>query len=79
MKKSAIKDVAYGGMMELLSNSRYYYRSGVGPNYSHLTDEGKQAVVDLIDMLACPMLAAEDLDLDNRARQQVLGQLKQEA
>ncbi len=76
MQKSAIKDLAYGGMMELLSNSRYYYRSGVGSSYSYLTEDGKAAVVEFMDMIAWKMLEAEDRNLDARAKQQVLDQLK---
>ncbi len=76
MKKSAIKDLCYGGMLELLNNRNYYYKSSVGKDYSHLTDEGKQAVVEFMDMIAWKMIEAEDSDLDHRAKQQVLDQLK---
>ena len=78
MQKLAIKDLAYGGMMELLSNSRYYYRSGVGAGYSHLTEDGKDAVIEFVDMIAWKMLEAEDRELDTRAKQQVLDQLKKQ-
>ena len=76
MKKGAIKDLCYGGMLELLNNRNYYYKSSVGKDYSHLTDEGKQAVVEFMDMIAWKMIEAEDSDLDHRAKQQVLDQLK---
>ena len=76
MKKSAIKDLCYGGMMELLNNRTYYYHSSIGSNYSHLTDEGKAAVTEFMDMIAWKMLEAEAADLNDRAKQQVLDQLK---
>ena len=78
MQKTAIKDLAYGGMMELLGNSRYYYRSGVGQSYSHLTEDGKAAVVEFMDMIAWKMLEAEDRDLDTRAKKQVMDSLKKD-
>lgn len=76
MKKDAIKDLAYGGIVELLGNRNYYYRSSVGKDYSHLTEEGKEAMSAFVDLLAWKMLEAEDADLNNRAKKQVLDQLK---
>jgi hypothetical protein len=76
MKKSAIKDLCYGGMLELLNNRNYYYHSTVGAGYSHLTEEGKEAVIEFMNMIAYKMKEAEDHDLNDRAKQQVLDQLK---
>ena len=76
MKKGAIKDLCYGGMLELLNNRNYYYHSGVGANYSHLTEDGKAAMIEFMNMIAYKMKEAEDADLNDRAKQQVLDQLK---
>ena len=76
MEKSAIKDLAYGGLEEILNNNRYYYHSSVGASYSHLTDAGKQAVTEFMDMLAWKIKEANDHDLNERAKKQVLDQLK---
>jgi hypothetical protein len=76
MKKSAIKDLCYGGMLELLNNRNYYYHSSVGAGYSHLTEDGKEAVIEFMNMIAFKMKEAENNDLDSRAKQQVLEQLK---
>jgi hypothetical protein len=76
MKKSAIKDLAYGGMIELINNRNYYYHSGVGSSYSYLTEDGKLAVIEFMNMIAYKMKEAEDEDLNIRAKQQVLDQLK---
>jgi hypothetical protein len=72
MEKAAIKDLIYGGLEEILNNNRYYYHSTVGRDYSHLTDLGKQAVTEFMDIMAYQMRAAENADLDRRAKQQVL-------
>jgi hypothetical protein len=77
MQKSAIKDLCYGGLMELINNRNYYYHSSVGAGYSHLTDTGKEAMIEFMNMIAYKMKEAEDHDLDNRAKRQVLDQLKQ--
>ena len=76
MKKGAIKDLFYGGMLELLNNRNYYYHSSVGSSYSHLTEDGKEAMIEFVNMIAFKMKEAEDADLNNRAKQQVIEQLK---
>lgn len=76
MEKGAIKDLVYGGLEEILNNSRYYHHSSVGASYSHLTDLGKGAVTEFMDMMAWKIKEANEVDLDRRAKQQVLDQLK---
>lgn len=76
MRKSAIKDLCYGGLEELLNNNRFYYHSSVGAGYSHLTDDGKAAVVEFMDMIAWKIKEAAYEDLDRRAKEQVLNELK---
>lgn len=39
----------YGGISELMRNSRYYYRSTVGIEYSKWTDEGREAILALVE------------------------------
>ena len=77
MQKSAIKDLVYGGMEEILNNRSYYYHSPVGRDYCHLTEDGKQAVIEFMDLMAWKIKQAEEADLNDRAKQQVLAQLKQ--
>jgi len=76
MQKSAIKDLIYGGLEEIINNSRHYYKSSVGSNYSHLTDSGKQAIIEFMDLMAYKISEAEEQDLDRRAKEQVLKELK---
>jgi hypothetical protein len=76
MEKSAIKDLVYGGLEELVNNRRYYYHSSVGGAYSHLTEDGKAAMVEFMDLMAFKIREAEQADLESRAKQQVLDALK---
>lgn len=76
MQKGAIKDLCYGGMEELLNNSRYYYHSSVGAGYSHLTEEGKEAVLEFMNLMAWKIKEANEADLDRRAKEQVIKELK---
>jgi hypothetical protein len=76
MQKGAIKDLVYGGLEEILNNNRYYYHSSVGAGYSHLTDSGKEAVMEFIDLMSYKIIEANEVDLDRRAKEQVLKELK---
>jgi hypothetical protein len=79
MDRLAIKDFMYGGLMELIRNRKYYYHSAVGAGYSHLTDEGKTALAEYMNMVSWKMLEAEEIDLNNRAKEQTLNALKGES
>jgi hypothetical protein len=76
MEKSAIKDLIYGGVEEILNNSRYYYHSSVGAGYSRLTEEGKLAMIEYMDLMAWKVREAGEQDLERRAKHQVLKALK---
>lgn len=76
MEKGAIKDLMYGGIEEILRNKYYYYHSTVGEGYSHFTKEGEQAIIAYTAMLAWRIRAAEEADLDRRAKELVLKELK---
>lgn len=76
MYKGALKDLMYGGLMEIMNNRQYYYKSGVGQGYSHFTEEGKEALIEYMNLISWKMIEAENNDLNDRAKQQVLDQLK---
>ena len=76
MEKSALKHLIYGGIEEMLRDRRYYYHSTVGENYSHWTEEGKEAVAEFMSSMAYKIRAAEEADLERRAREQTLAALK---
>lgn len=76
MEKSALKHLMYGGIEEMLRDRRYYYHSSVGENYSHWTEEGKEAIAEFMSAMAYKIRAAEEADLERRAREQTLSALK---
>lgn len=75
MEKAAIKDLIYGGVNELMHNRRYYYRSSI-KGYDHWTDEGKAAMDKFMQEITMHMWDAEDADLDKRAKDIMLAELK---
>lgn len=76
MEKAAIKDLVYGGICELMQNRRYYYRSSVGRDYSHWTDEGKVAMASFMQEITQYVWDAEEAALDKRAKDIMLAELK---
>ena len=79
MNKEALKDLTYGGVMEILHNSRFYYRSSIGVQYSHFTDEGVTAMIEYMKLITSKMLEAEEEELNKRAKQMVLKTLNGES
>jgi hypothetical protein len=76
MDRTAIKDLLYGGMMELMRNRHYYYNSGVNSSYNSWTDEGKEALADYMNLVSGKMWEAEQVELNARAKELVLKELK---
>jgi len=76
MNRPTIKDLMYGGVVELMRNRQYYYSSEVSSNYNYWTEEGKQALADYMNLVSGKMWEAEQSDLDARARELVLKELK---
>ena len=76
MDKQAIKELMYGGLKEIMNNNRYYYKSSVGKEYSSFTPNGKEVVQEFVTDLAGYIIAAENAELDQRAKDLVMKELK---
>lgn len=76
MDKQAIKELMYGGIKELMSNNRYYYTGSLGRKYSHWTEPGKIVVQEFVAEIAAYITDAENSELDQRAKDMVLKELK---
>jgi hypothetical protein len=77
MEKSAIKEIIYGGISELMRNRRYFYHSSIGRQYCHWTDDGKAAMQTFLNEMTTHIYDAEEKALDERAKKMVLDTLKQ--
>jgi hypothetical protein len=66
----------YAGLFEIIKDKNCYYHSSVGRDYSHLTDEGKEALVKWIDAMAYEMIELEEKQLDARAKKLMWDELK---
>ena len=76
MDKQAIKHLLYGGIKELMNDRTYYYDSSVDKKYSHFTKSGEAAVQQFVTEIATFITAAEAVELDHRAKDMVLKELK---
>ena len=80
MDKKAAKDLIYGGLLELVRNKQFYYTSSISPaEYSHFTDDGKEALLEFMNNMAFIMQKAETAELDKRAKDMVMKGLKGES
>lgn len=78
MEKQAIKEIMYGSIKELMNNRRYFYKSSVGKEYCHFTEQGKEAVQSFIIDVSKYISEAEERELDQRAKDMVMKELKGE-
>jgi hypothetical protein len=76
MDKDAIKELIYGGLMELMRDRKHYYHSTVSASYSHWTEAGEKALAEYMNMMGWAMLEAEERELDQRAKSIVMKSLK---
>lgn len=78
MRKSAVKDQLYGSIVEMMHDRELFYKSNVGKHheYSHWTDEGKQALMEFVEAHSKRILVAEEELLRNRAKEMTFEALK---
>ena len=65
-----------GSIKEIIKDRQYFYYSNVGPDYCYLTEEGKSAIIDMINILGSRMLVAIEKEDIERSKQLVLDELK---
>lgn len=66
----------YAGLFEILKDKNLYYQSGIDSKYDKFTDKGEQAVLEWIKFVAPKMISVEKAELDVRAKQLVVEELK---
>jgi hypothetical protein len=76
MIRRDVEKMIVGSIKEIIRDRQYFYHSTVGPDYCHLTDEGKDAIIDIVNILAPRLIKAEAEEDIERSKQLVLDQLK---
>lgn len=70
------KKQIYAGLIEIIKDDKYYYNSRVGAEYNHLTESGKDAVIEYLEQVAPYMLKKEKQELELLARKITWEELK---
>lgn len=68
----------YGSLNEFGQNSNFYYRSAMGSQYSHFTEKGRDSALQFLELWIHMIAEIEDADLNKRAKQMVIDNLKGE-
>ena len=76
IKRSMNKDVVYGALMELSLNQRVWHESTVSPEYSHLTDDGKDAIIHVVEEMFRGLQRIHKEEIKEEAKRQTLESLK---
>jgi hypothetical protein len=76
MIRRDVEKMIVGSIKEIIRDRQYFYHSTVGPDCCHLTDEGKDAIIDIVNILAPRLIKAEAEEDIERSKQLVLDQLK---
>ena len=75
MRSKDAEKMIIGSIKELVKDRQYFYYSSVGPDYCHLTEEGKSSLIDIINILGPRMLIAIEKEDIERSKQIVLSEL----
>ena len=76
IRRSMHKDMVYGSLMELVKNARVWHESSVSPQYSHLTDDGKDAIIHVVEEMFRGLQTIHKQEVKEEAKRQTLESLK---
>lgn len=68
----------YAGVMAILNDKDSYYQSSIGRKgeYNHFNEPGREALLKYVEQFAPLMLEQQRNELDARAKQMVIDELK---
>jgi len=76
IRRSMHKDMVYGSLMELVKNGRVWHESRVAPEYSHLTEDGRNAIIHVVEEMFRGMQTIHNQEVKEEAKRQTLESLK---
>jgi hypothetical protein len=76
IKRSMNKDLVYGGLLELSKNRLVWHESTVSPEYSHLTEEGRVAIIHVIEDMFRGLQTIHNQEVKEEAKKQTMESLK---
>lgn len=76
LRRSMNKDIIYGALLELSRNQKVWHESSVSPEYSHLTEEGKEAIIHVVEDMFRGLQTIHNQEVKEEAKRQTLESLK---
>jgi len=76
LRRSMNKDIVYGALLELSQNKKVWHESTVSPEYSHLTEEGKEAIIHVIEDMFRGLQTIHNQEVKEEAKRQTMESLK---
>ena len=76
IKRSMHKDMIYGSLMELVKNRTVWHESTVSPEYSHLTEDGKDAIIHVVEEMFRGMQTIQRQEIKEEAKKQTMDALR---
>ena len=70
------KDMLYGALLELSQNGKVWHESTVSVEYSHLTEEGREAIVHVVEEMFRGLQTIHKQEVKEEAKRQTLEALK---
>lgn len=75
MTEKELMIMVHGMFRTIIKDKTYFYHSSVGANYCHLTDEGRRALIEMLDMVAPKLYEAMNNEDIERSKQLVFKEL----
>ena len=76
IRRSMNKDMVYGALSELVKNRTVWHESTVSPEYSHLTEDGKDAIIHVVEEMFRGLQIIDNQEIKEEAKRQTLESLK---
>jgi hypothetical protein len=76
LRRDMNKDIVYGALFELSRNKKVWHESTVSPEYSHLTEEGKDAIIHVIEDMFRGLQTIHNQEVKEEAKKQTMESLK---
>jgi stress-induced morphogen len=76
IRRSMNKDMVYGALSELVKNRMVWHESSVAPEYSHLTEDGKKAIIHVVEEMFRGMQTIQRQEIKEEAMRQTMESLK---
>ena len=76
IRRSMHKDMLYGSLMELVKNQKVWHESSVSTEYSHLTEDGKDAIIHVVEEMFRGLQSVHKQEVKEEAKRQTIESLK---